>query len=240
MAWTRLWSLNLKFSGPSSQNHHAAFETAISKAFETITTPALTNLSVSVIYMARFRGLHNQRIANDRDLPFHDLLLRSECQIANLHLCMLFDEARLGKTLDLISPTLKALTVDIRGWNGYFNRRVRFGDEPDPATFIDPVQKALVPSGNHVACPNLARIHFKSCILRDCRIMVDLIERRSRATRIDTFKADFGEIWPGVEETFLRSALESAKSRLNGVKVEWDFWMVQDEDEESDDDSDHW
>ncbi|KAJ8095782.1 hypothetical protein PM082_022889 [Marasmius tenuissimus] len=203
--WIQLRKLDLTFTGPSI----SSFEETIFNIFESMTTPSLTQLSVRLncFYVVGEDDIRAFYLSG-RGLPFHNLIIRSQCKLTDLDLVMPLPGS-FGDTLDLLWA-LTSLKVDT----------IRSDDETAQFDLI--IQTLMDP----VRCPSIRTLAISSCLSRDVTTLLDLIETRIRGpnSNLTTFKADFGVLsLSPANVKVLQAALDAAKSRQLGVSIRWEF-----------------
>ncbi|KAL0571040.1 hypothetical protein V5O48_010919 [Marasmius crinis-equi] len=207
--WPHLRELEFRLSAP---NGRSLYNFDIHKMLESITTPALTSLRVDIWGT----GYHDAPI--ELDLPFHNLIVRSRCELESL--VMLTDVGTtFSNTLHLLS-SLTSLTLSM------------FADIPDyltnPRTVFhyQMAMDALMALGEDLVCPRLTRLHFVACHPATASSFLDLVRTRVREQSVSLaiFKAAFTLSSEG-DDQVLTSVLKEAKPEGLGVRFKWEFWM---------------
>ncbi|KAL0575409.1 hypothetical protein V5O48_006563 [Marasmius crinis-equi] len=189
------------------------FMSSLFNIFESFTAPSLTDLSLAVKpFGSRW---DDESFDYEADLPFHNFIIRSQCQLNSLRLDMPFGENSLRKTLDLLS-SLTSFTVDITHSPHYLH-------VPTTSNHLDGIVRALSPSTEFVVCPALKNLYITSCRPEDAVVLVNLIEARAmHNTKLETLRAKFWSL-SRASVRVLNSALELGKSKGLGVKIEWEY-----------------
>ncbi|KAL0573079.1 hypothetical protein V5O48_008890 [Marasmius crinis-equi] len=183
--------------------------------FESFTAPALTDLSLVV---NPFHSWDSEPFSYpiNGNLPFHDFVLRSQCELSSLQLSMPLAEESLKKTLSLLS-SLSSFIVDTSLSPGYLHFPV------SSANYLDIIVRALSPSNESIRCPALKDLYVTSCRPGEAIVLVNLIEARTvHTTELESLRAKF-QTSSRTGVGMLKSALELGKSKGLGVKIKWEY-----------------
>ncbi|KAL0059762.1 hypothetical protein AAF712_013488 [Marasmius tenuissimus] len=205
--WKHLRKLGISFSGGVDQT----FYSTVFNIFESITTPVLTHLSLSSrTYSANdFENVYPR----DNDLPFHNLIMRSQCPLKSLDLYIPFG-AGLEQTLNGLA-SLTTLSLSSPAWDPFS------GTNEHIPSHLDPVLQTLMSSEGSAPYPHIERLIFRRYPPQQAFALVDLIESRARSTRLRSFTVDFGDVFSNKTSNLVKSALESVESKQLDVRIEW-------------------
>ncbi|KAJ8095777.1 hypothetical protein PM082_022884 [Marasmius tenuissimus] len=203
--WYNLRRLGITFDGFVNES----FQSTVLNVFESLTIPGLTHLSLSLPIV----GSESER---DSDLPFHNLISRSRCNLESLELQMSYGtglQRTLGELTSLITLSISrpSLVVYVHG------------DEPNSVHLDAEVTRTLVASEGSVRCPNVERLILRRYHPQQAFALVELIESRARSTGLKSFKVDFGDIRSKKSIQIVTSALASLELKQLSVEVEWKF-----------------
>ncbi|KAK1219101.1 hypothetical protein PQX77_018185 [Marasmius sp. AFHP31] len=201
--WNHLRGLAITF-------HNYVDETsqlAVFNVFESITTPVLTHLSVTLFS-------YGDGLDRSSDLPFRNLITRSQCNLESLELQMPYG-AGLQETLDDLT-SLVTLSLS------HAKLSFSYGDDDPTSLHLDPiVTTTLMASEGPVRCPNIERLILQGYHPLRASALADLIETRARFTKLKSLTVDFGVIRSQKTYESVTSALMSVESKQLGVTVEW-------------------
>ncbi|KAK1219108.1 hypothetical protein PQX77_018192 [Marasmius sp. AFHP31] len=203
--WYNLRRLGITFDGFVNETFHST----VLDIFESLTVPSLTHLSLSVPIV----GAESER---DIDLPFHNLITRSQCKLESLELQMSYGTG-LERTLDELTA-LTTLSIGRPSLVVYVH-----GDEPKSIHLNAEVTTTLMASEGSIRCPNVERLILRRYHPQQAFELVELIESRARLTRLKSFMVDFGDIRSKKSTQIVTSALTSLESKQLSVEVEWKF-----------------
>ncbi|KAJ8095749.1 hypothetical protein PM082_022856 [Marasmius tenuissimus] len=212
--WNHLRRLNLEVSGHDGE----AFESAILNMFESITTPSLSHLSLRLSIFYGQGDMETRLYPTDKDLPFRNLVTRSQCSLVTLDLDMPLGtgfQTTLDNLTSLTTVSLRSPTWDPR----------LYPNDPSFRSHFNAVLQTLTPSDDMTWYPNVERLALGFCIPQQALTLVDFIESRARVTPLKSFTVEFGLV-SSRETGILVSALELTKSKDLGVKVDWQYEVL--------------
>ncbi|KAL0573833.1 hypothetical protein V5O48_008117 [Marasmius crinis-equi] len=214
--WAHLRKLDLRFTGLPE----GAYDSEIRRTFAAITTPALTHLSVAISYTDHAGDNDPDCIAAvENDVPFHNLIERSRCELLSLDIHILLGPT-FSKTLHVL-PSLSSLTIHL----------VTLRSNPyneDMSLHLDRTRQfstaiqALTPSEGRAACPKLEQIRFMYLRPQHTMLLLALVEARALHTSLMRLSATFGML-PQADIEILKSAQQQAGLRDLGVEIQWEF-----------------
>ncbi|KAK1216429.1 hypothetical protein PQX77_020949 [Marasmius sp. AFHP31] len=212
--WNHLHRLDLHVTGDGSE----AFESAVLRMFESITTPSLSHLSLHLSIFYAPDDMETRLYPTEQDLPFRNLVARSQCPLVTLDLEMPLGtgfHTTLDNLTSLTTLSLRSPTWDPRS----------FPSDPSFRSHLNAVLQTLTPSDEMIWYPNVEQLTLRFCIPQHALVLVALIESRARVTPLRSFTVDFGSV-SSKENGILVSALELVESKDLGVKIKWQYEVI--------------
>ncbi|ESK94546.1 hypothetical protein Moror_8013 [Moniliophthora roreri MCA 2997] len=191
--------------------------------FNTITTPALSHLSLSILTSPVDDSCMEE-------VPFMGLLLRSNCRISFLDLDVRLSDKALIDCLRCMPFLTKLHLTDTIQPSPYVTASDLVIPEPLPTTLTTDLFRALTPSSlstDEVLCPLLAAVSIRQCELVHIDALVSFAQARAqpgRNSEIAKLKSLRTTFQP---DTFRNSSLpaeeliKAERLKQSGVDVDW-------------------
>ncbi|KAJ8093812.1 hypothetical protein AAF712_002537 [Marasmius tenuissimus] len=221
--WVHLHTLKLSLFAIHRPANSILTE-SIRMMFESVTTPSLTTLSLQIVNCGENMILPSDDL--NEPLPFHNLILRSQCRLERLELDMGLGSG-FSTTLDTL-PSLVSLKVGMRSQKQRVSTRSEYALCPEPSYFSQ--SKSVLAALSHLggkdaAFPNLHDINFNLCDPGDADLILELAREQSSLNgRLSIVKAEFRGLSVSDVEILGNKLGEWRKGEGScGVKMEWAY-----------------
>ncbi|KAL0571039.1 hypothetical protein V5O48_010918 [Marasmius crinis-equi] len=220
--WTHLRKLKVSLNVAHGVGHNSE----LYSVFKSMTTPILSHLHVVVWGSTSIidQDEDNASTVGD-DPPFHDLILRSKCELVSL---CLFMDLRKGfhDTLRLL-PSLTSLTI------AFYAGSPNYLVDPGTVFQLNTAVDALTDKVR--VCHGLKELRFVACHPASAPSFLDLVRARARMqpSALEKFTVEFIS-YSSRDLEVLTSLLAEMKPEKLGVTVEWELESGEDNESEED------